>query len=244
MPQLKYIFTSEQDALITEVYKTKTGRGEVRDLSKLMNIPRWKITKRARNIGAFIPLKKAENWSAPEIEILKEHAHKQPECIMRHLRRAGFDRTSTSIILKRKRLDLLSNLEGYSATGLAKCFGVDIKMITGWIGKEYLSGERRGTARTEKQGGDNWYIKKSAVRSFLFNYIELVDFRKIDKFWMIDLVKQQHITIVGKSSAKDVTLEYECSKLHIKLFSHSSCAAYREKEACCSGCPGPERILT
>lgn len=82
----------------------------------------------------------------------------------------------------------LSNLKGQPANQLSLCFGVDRKTIARWIKNGWLKAQRRGTARTEAQGGDMWFIKDKWVREFIISYVEVVDFRKIDKFWLTDLL--------------------------------------------------------
>lgn len=184
----KYFFTLEIDECIRRVYRTNTGNGEVNELARRLGMPRWAVQKRAREIEAYEIKIKEPKWSEKEIQVLERVAHTQPEAIRRHLKKHGFNRSTTGIILKRKRLRLLKNLEGYSATNLAGCFGVDVKTITRWINLGYLKAKRRGTARTEKQGGDQWWVKEKSIKSFIVENIGLIDIRKVDKFWFVDLL--------------------------------------------------------
>jgi hypothetical protein len=114
-----------------------------------------------------------------------------PERIRLALKMAGFNRSTTGILLKRKRLGMLQNMPGQSATSLAKCFGADAKMITGWIENGWLKAEKRGTHRTEKQGGDMYYILTSDVREFIIDNIGVIDIRKVDKFWFVDMLARK-----------------------------------------------------
>jgi site-specific recombinase XerD len=188
---MKHPFTPEMDEVIFETYRTATGKSQVADLAKKFGIPRWAVSKRARNIGAYEIREKEPNWGEEDLNILKENAHKTPERIQIVLKRAGFQRSIAGIILKRKRLRLLQDLEGMAATTLAKQMGVDIKTITGWIGKEWLKAEKRGTNRTERQGGDQWYILKDDIRQFITDYASVIDIRKVDKIWLVEMLTQE-----------------------------------------------------
>ena len=55
-----------------------------------------------------------------------------------------------------KRLRIKQNLDGYSANALALAFGVDSHKVTHWIQRNMLRATRRGTERTERQGGDTY----------------------------------------------------------------------------------------
>ena len=184
----KYHFTVEMDAEIRRVYRTMTGNGEVNMLAVRLGLPRWLISRRARDIEAYEPRIKEPNWSEKEIEILERSAHRHPEVIRRHLKKKGFIRSATGIILKRKRLRLPKNLEGQSATQLAICFGIDNNVVTRWIKEGLLKAQKRGTERTEQQGGDIYYIKDVWIKDFVKENIGIIDIRKLDKFWFVDVM--------------------------------------------------------
>jgi hypothetical protein len=181
-----WTFTPQMDAQITKIYRTGTGDNQVNELAKKFGYPRWAVSARARAIGASEIRLKEPNWCDEELQVLKNNAHLTPERIRLALKAAGFNRSITGVLLKRKRLGMLQNLPGQSATSLAKCFGGDAKMITGWIESGWLKAEKRGTNRTEKQGGDMYYILTSDVRDFIIENIGVIDIRKVDKFWLIE----------------------------------------------------------
>ena len=66
-------------------------------------------------------------------------------------------------------------------------FGVDGKTVTRWIACEDLPARRRGTARTAAQGGDEWEIERRKLRAWIRDHAQLVDLRKVDRYWFIDL---------------------------------------------------------
>ena len=173
---------------IRRVYQESTGNGEVEALAARLGLPRWKISRYAAKQGWVAVQRREGHWSEAEIHILESHAHCTAAVIRNHLKKGGYQRTEQGIILKRKRMHLLSNLGGQSATSLAQCFGVDAKTVTRWIGLGYLIAGKRGTARTCDQGGDMWFIKDKAIREFVLSCPELVDLHKVDKLWLFNLL--------------------------------------------------------
>lgn len=185
---IKWPITAEMHERIRVVYQNGTGNGEVRDLARAIGLPRWKLTRYAISQGWLAKQRKEPNWTEAELRILEKAAHLSLPVIQRRLKKAGFARSSTGILLKRKRMRYLLNLKGQTATSTAECFGVDTKCVTLWIKKGWLKAGRRGTARTVPQGGDMWFIKEKAIREFIVSYVEVIDFRKVDKFWLVDLL--------------------------------------------------------
>ncbi len=185
----KYWFTPEIDELIRRTYREDgSGKGQVNNLAIRLGIPHWKVSYRAREIGAYEPRIKEPNWSEKELKILERNAHHSPETIRKVLQKYGFNRSVTGILLKRRRMRMLKNLDGQSANRLAECFGVDAKVITRWIGLGYLKAKKRELNRTPQQGGNPYYIKDNDVRDFIIENIGLIDLRKVDKFWFVDVV--------------------------------------------------------
>jgi len=104
------------------------------------------------------------------------------------LKQKGYSRTEMGIKLKRKRMRFLQNLNGYSARSVALCFGIDEHSVIRWIKQGWLKAKRRGTERTEANGGDMYFIKNQWIRKFIKESVAVIDFRKIDKYWLIDLL--------------------------------------------------------
>ncbi|RJR32463.1 MAG: hypothetical protein C4567_18765 [Deltaproteobacteria bacterium] len=183
-----YPVTPEMHRAIQEVYQNFTGKGQMLELAGRLGLPRWKVSRYAVNQGWIARQKKEPDWRAPELAILEQSAHCSLEVIQRRLRKAGFTRSLPGILVKRKRLKLPQNLQGQSIWQLADCFGVDQKVVQGWVFKGYLKAQKRGTHRTPRQGGDIYFIRDRWVRQFVLEHPELVDLRKVDKFWFIDLL--------------------------------------------------------
>lgn len=176
------------DAEIRRIYLEPPRAGAISELAGRIGRPRWWIAKRAIALGLSAPRFKELPWSAAEIELLRRLAHHIPAVIARKFRAAGFKRTATAIVVKRKRLDLdLRDPNHYTATQLAGLMGVDAKTVTRWIKCEGLRASRRGTRRVAAQGGDMYWIARRDLRGWIARHAQLIDLRKVDRFWFLDL---------------------------------------------------------
>lgn len=190
----KYHLTPEIEDQLRKIYLNVVGikpvaeRGAVKDLANKTGIPRWRLSKHAREMGIIAKQKKEPLWTEREIKILQSSAHLTLDRIQINLKKAGFKRTAQGIFIKRKRMRFIANLNGQSATSVAMCFGVDSKVVTRWIKKGWLKAKRRGTNRTAIQGGDLWWIKDKWIKDFIISSVAVIDIRKIDKYWLIDLI--------------------------------------------------------
>ena len=188
----RWVITPEMDRLIRDAYENhvgKTRQSVTADLARKLGIPRERLTHYAARQGLIAKIRKKEpDWSLREVEIVWSHAHLSPDRLKVLLAREGFQRSITGIMLKRKRLGGAALVDGYSCQKLARCLGIDSHAVTRWIEAGHLSAEHRGTARKAAQGGDMWFIATESVRKFVREHVDLVDFRKLDKHWLVSLL--------------------------------------------------------
>ena len=185
----KWPITPEIHARIEKIYKRDTGNGQVTALAKSLNYPRWKIGRYAIKQGWIAKQKKELDWNPYEIEILEKYAYHSPERIQIYLRKEGFHRTCTGIVLQRKRKKLLQDIDGFtSANKAALVLGVDYHFIRRMIDAGKLKAKRRGTLRVKEQGGDIWWISKENLRNYILNNLNEIDIRKVDKYAFVDLI--------------------------------------------------------
>ena len=192
----KYCFTPVMDEEIRRAYHLfldYNNRRAIGACARKLQVPRWLVSRRAALLG--LTRTKEPEWNADEIALLERWGHLTDAVIQRKLKAAGFQRSMNAIHLKMKRLHIKQNLEGYSAYALATAFGVDGHKITSWINRKMLNAIRRGTARTESQGGDTYWIMHKAVREFVLAYPDEIDLRKVEKWWFLDLVTAGRIGI-------------------------------------------------
>jgi hypothetical protein len=182
----KYLFTSEMDKELTYTYSINTDtKPRLINLAKKFNMPRWALYQRALKIGVVKSSHQKRLWTGEEIKILKKNAQYAPLTIKKRLEKAGFQRSVASIVLKRKRMRFLSNLEGMSACLCAECLGVDLHWVLNYIRQGLLKAE---IIRHDRQGKTNYFIREKELRRFIINNPELIDLRKIEKYYFIELL--------------------------------------------------------
>lgn len=184
----KWPISPEMHEIIDRVYHTDTGNGQVAALARRFGYPRWTITRYAIQQGWTARQKGEPHWSEKELKLLKGSARHSPEVISRKLKEQGFSRSVTAIVMKRKRMRFLQNLNGHSAISVAMCLGVDSHFVLRAIRRGKLYATKRGTNRTERQGGDAWWIKDKDIRDYVVNHLPQIDIRKVDKYWFVDLL--------------------------------------------------------
>ena len=193
-PRQFYSTSPQIDEAIRRIYQGDGHDGAVNDLARTLARPRWWIGHRAVKLGFKTPRFKQADWSEEEVEIIAGLSHRIPATIQKALARAGYKRSETAIIVKLKRIGAPTGRNAdpdhYTGLQLARLFGVDLKTVTRWIAKGWLIAGRRGTDRTEQQGGDEWWIHRRDVAAFIFANPAAVDLRKVEKFWFIDLLSQ------------------------------------------------------
>jgi hypothetical protein len=144
-----------------------------------------------------VPRFREGHWSELEIEILREAGVSHPDTVRRKLKLAGFKRTATAILLKQKHLRILREIDDngkFTATSLGEIFGVDRDTVRGWVNKGLLAGNRlRSFAGAEKAPAHDkawWQFTRREVRQFVIDNVAVVDFHRVDKFWLVDLLTE------------------------------------------------------
>jgi len=184
----KWPVSEEAHEEIRRVYQQRPRSNQIRDLARRLRLPRWKVTRYAISQGWVAKQKKEPPWTEKEMNALRSLARYAPETVARKMRARGYKRTVTACVLKMRRMRMSQNLNGQSARSLAECLGEDTHFVVKAIKRGDLTAARRGTARTEKQGGDMYYIKDQYVRKFIVENVAVIDLRKVDKYWFVDLL--------------------------------------------------------
>ena len=192
----KYEFTSEMDDLVRACYhqfRAYSNRKAITNCARKLEMPRWAVVRRGRDLG--LARSKERLWSEGEVGLLERWGQLTDAVIQRKLKAAGYSRSLNGIHLKLKRLRIRQNLDGYSAYSLAEAFGVDWHKVGSWIRRNMLRATRRGTDRTQAQGGDTYWITHPAVRDFVLRYPDEIDLAKVEKLWFLDLVTAGRIAM-------------------------------------------------
>ena len=181
------------DARITEMWPTleipKGDLNGVKELARQMGEPRWLISDRCTRLGLTRPRKKEPQWTAAEDELMKRVPLHDPDKCSEIFRSHGFVRTATAIVVRSKRINLSRRQKDtYSGTSAAKVLGWDNKTVCEYCLKGLIKSGRRKTKRLPQQGGDPHSIERADLRQFVIDNLELIDFRKVDKFAIVDLL--------------------------------------------------------
>ena len=183
------------DAIIVRIYQSMPSKGDIKRLAITIGRPGWWVRNRALKLGLAQPRFREAPWTEPELEFVAANAHKDAAALSSMLRRRGFRRTPAAILVKLKRSGVPTgrnaDLEHYTGRQLARLFGVDQKTVSAWIAKGWLKAGHRGTARTPEQGGDEYWIHRREVRKFIIENIAVIDIRKVEKCWFVDVLAQQ-----------------------------------------------------
>ena len=190
-PRKRWSTTERIDRLIIDCYRQSPERGALKKLAKTIARPYWWVKSRAQALGAAsvaLAGNKEPQWSEAELVLLQKNSCKHPMVISRIFKANGFQRSPTAIVVKRKRLKLDTvDIGVFTARQLAEEFGVDPKVVTGWIRKGWLKAGRKGTAR-QNPDEDAYRIKRRHIREFVVESVGGIDIRKVDKVWFVDLL--------------------------------------------------------
>lgn len=183
--------TPALDQAIRDLYRDGPTNEGLKSLCRLTGRPRRWFTDRAAVLGLVTPRFKEERWSAAELAILDEKAHLHPGSIRAALRKAGFARSIAGILMQLKRRGWQrGKADGhYSQTMLAECFGVSRDTLQRWAERHGLRVDReRGLYSGKTHDGAEWSVRERHLRAFVIANIALIDIRKVDKFWLVDLL--------------------------------------------------------
>jgi len=177
----KYVVTDQVEAVLRACYDS-TVPGRAAEIAAEIGWSRCAVKKAATKLGLTRPWPAdRRSWTSAEDAVLVEWQG------LHSARSIGkkIGRGETSVILRMKRLGLSRRVRnGYSARDLARCFGVDDKVVCRWCDQGWLSSARQGTRRAN----DVRRISRAAVLDFIREHREQYVLRKVDQAWFLDLV--------------------------------------------------------
>jgi hypothetical protein len=185
---------AELDAKILEMWPTlEIPKGDVSgvtEIARRLGVDRWVISQRCLRLGLTRTRKKEPQWTPAEDELMKHVPLHDPRKCAEIFRAHGFSRTPTAIMVRAKRINLSRRNKdaGYSARAAALILGLDNKTVSEYCLKGVIKSSRRKTNRLPQQGGDPHSIAPGDLRQFVIDNLELIDFRKVDKFALVDLL--------------------------------------------------------
>lgn len=178
------------DDAIRRLHTTPPKRGEVEALATKLGRPTWWVSRRAREMGLITPRFREAPWSDAELQLLEETADLSPAQAYKRLRKAGFVRTLTAITVKRKRLAIRVQRDGYTGRELAELIGYNESTIARWIRMGRLKAAECGQERGD--GRVNAYkVTDKDLREFIIQNPTVLELRRIpaaNQPWLIELL--------------------------------------------------------
>lgn len=178
------------DEAIRRVYTGAPDLGAVKRLAVTLGRSRGWVASRARALGLVVPRFKSPAWTDEELAALRRNAGMHPARMVRLLQRAGYTRSQTAVIEKRKELRIRPEPnDDYSMEQLCEGFGVTRDTVRRWLERGWLVGERqrgqRGSADAAPADTATWRFSERQVRRFIVDNVGVIDFRKLDRHWLV-----------------------------------------------------------
>lgn len=196
----RHVFTLQADEIIrAEYHRMLHGRRPYsvkKFLGAKLGVPGWVAMRRATELG--VSRVKEPRWSDAELSLLTEHAWKNPNTITRIFKSHGFQRSVAAIhIMVTRRLGgRLANRTWYSGTQLATLLGIDRHLVLRWISSGLLSAKQEGAGRNASQSCDIHKIRNLDFRRFVATNPHVIDLRKVDQLWFIDLLTNYRVNAI------------------------------------------------
>jgi hypothetical protein len=180
-------------------------KGAIVEFAERWNRPAWWISRRARDLGLKTPRFREPPWTAAEVDILHDTGHISPKNARAAFKRAGFNRSETAIVVKRKREGIgvvQSRLDAGLLNGhqVAAMLGVDGKTPSSWIALHGLKATKRWKDGREY---DDWVIRERDLREFIITHPCRIELRKIpdsSRAWFIELLAGRAAETVEKAA--------------------------------------------
>lgn len=197
-PRTQHHASEELDQLLRERLPACTLPGMLERLSVEVQRPTWWLLKRGRALCIDYGLRKSPRWSPEEDAVLREWCHLTLYTVKRKLSaQLGSVRTMPAIANRLKVLKLSRvNADVYSANDAATLLG----FASGKALSRHIESGALKAYRTpgSKASTPEWCITRRALRDWIAAHPALVDLKRVDRFWFIDLA-------FGKPIGKDDT---------------------------------------
>jgi hypothetical protein len=184
-PRSPVTWTPSMDQILRDAY-TRPEPGVVKDAARRLGVSYAAIRSRARNLGVVRRYAYNRLWVPEEDDIIREYAERL-SYIYTRLKKAGFPRSLSAIVSRRSRLGCAGQVDPgrFTATALAQLCGVQNKTVLSWIAKGWLRADRRSPQCAL------WNIKLQDFRDFIRDHPTVIDLRKVDGPWFLDVVLGQ-----------------------------------------------------
>ena len=157
---------------------------------------RCKVSRVSRDLGVSKPKFKdarhSRTWSEGEKAILSEKLHLKPAAIQAALKRAGFERSLYSIVIRRSRFcggyeQARVDAGLYSPISLGRLLGVSAKTVSNWITQGLLAATK--VECIGNPSGHEYEITEKQVRAFVFAHPLRVNPAKAEWLWLVTILE-------------------------------------------------------
>jgi hypothetical protein len=189
-----FVFNDILDTRIQRIYEEFQLRGQrlerLAAISSQHQVPVPALAIRAVQLG--LETGGRIEWTEAELKILSSTQHLSKQTISSALAAAGYRRSITAGRIIRARQSQVNSVGAshYSRQQLSQLIGIDSNSVRTWLNKGWLQFEMKGTVRTKQQGGDTYIISRQAVADLARKHPELIDFRKVNQGWFINLLRE------------------------------------------------------
>lgn len=164
---------------------TCTARGQLEALAVAVGRPAWWVYRRAVALGLVYPRRKRDVWTPAEDAILAAAPHLGTRTLQRRLKAAGHQRSEVAVAVRLRRLRLsVVEPDTFTTGELAPLMGVSETTVRGWITREGLPAR---TTPGSQAARPQYRIRVQQLRQWVASHAQLVDLRRVDRFWFIDL---------------------------------------------------------
>jgi hypothetical protein len=185
-PYRRYPQNDFVDQQIRAAYATGPP-GAIKALSARLGRDYGWVRWRAMQLGCRPVRIKAPDWVPDEEALLERYAGQGVRRIQTALRRAGYQRSLRAIYERLYRHGLDLHDDGYlTLPRIAQGMGVDSSVVARWVERYGLPTHRRETHDGSPHPAR--YVTRAALRKWVAANVLLVDVRKVDKHWFIDLL--------------------------------------------------------
>ena len=171
--------------------------GPILALSTKLGIPRAILLKRARKLGLHPQIARhGVRWTAEQDEFLLRYAHLTPETISKKFAARGTPRSPSAVALRLERAHrtsrctVLQEKGMYTESEACRLLGVHHKLLNRLIEAKDLPATRDGQRADGR--AQQWLIKEKDLRELVINYTAHINFDRVDKYWLVDLLTRTH----------------------------------------------------
>lgn len=193
---VKINITPDQDSIIRSCWASeKWNLTAAKKAAKLTGLTYTCCARRAMELGIYSAahILNRSSWTDEEIDILEAGINKLHTIltIQKTLAGSGSKRTLTAIRDQISVNKMRSGRTGMTQKDLAAALGVGPMTIEKWRAEGKIHGKRLPDIYPGGRVYDlnvPWNYSRAAIRVFIYSYPHLIDLRRVDQVWFLDLM--------------------------------------------------------